>query len=58
MSALGGLAAPLETVEPMRHRTVRVRLDRLLATGDGFLVVVAEAPVEVAIEPAPATARE
>src|SRR5271163_5082312 len=37
---------------PMRHGAVWVRRQRLLEAGDGFLVVVAEAPVETTVEPA------
>src|SRR5215472_13333424 len=36
---------------PMRHGTVRVRLQRLLEAGDSFLMVVAKAPVEATLEP-------
>ena len=36
---------------PMRHGAVRVGRQRLLEAGDSLLVVVAEAPVEAAIEP-------
>src|SRR5215472_7713245 len=35
----------------MSHRAVRVRLQRLRETGDCFLMVVAKAPVEAAVEP-------
>ena len=37
---------------PMRHGAVRVGRQRLLEAGDRLLVVVAEAPVEAAVEPA------
>jgi hypothetical protein len=36
----------------MRHSAIWVRRQRLLEAGDGFLVVVAEAPVEATVEPA------
>jgi hypothetical protein len=36
---------------PMSHGAVRVRLQRLLKAGDRFLMMVAKAPVEAAVEP-------
>src|SRR5271169_7063286 len=39
------------TDAPMRHGAVWVRRQRLLEAGDGFLVVIAEAPVEATVEP-------
>src|SRR5215472_5943647 len=36
---------------PMSHRAVRVRLQRLFKAADRFLMVVAKAPVEAAVEP-------